>query len=495
MNGHANGPANGATETIDVAIIGAGISGLNAAYRVKTKLSEKSYKIFEARGNIGGTWDLFKYPGLRSDSDLYTFGFEWNVWPKDNPIVPGEDIREYLHKSIEKAGIDRHIAFNHKMTAMEWSSESKAWSLTLETEGQTKHVQARYIIIGTGYYDYNEPMHAEIPGLENFKGTVVHPQFWPEKLDYANKKVAIIGSGATAITLVPNMAPTAAHTTMIQRSPSYVFPLTNRSSRWMRWLVPSVMIRSHLSRLICIFLQRFSYDLCRRYPKQARRFLLWHMQKLLGNAVPVDPHFSPKYNPWDQRVCFAPDGDFFTTLRSGRADVKTGHIQTVTESSIILDNGDVVEADIIITATGLKISVASGVPIKVDGEIISIPDKFLWNGSMIQDIPNFAIMIGYTTASWTLGADATALLFTRIVRYMERRNAAVAVPRVEDPSTLTSRNMTDLNSTYLSVAQKHMPKNAEEYPWRPRASYYVDIWQAMFGRIDQGIEYIPASGK
>lgn len=491
VNGHANGFTNGNTEHLDVAIIGAGISGLNAAYRIQTKLPEFKYKIFEARDNIGGTWDLFKYPGIRSDSDFYTFGFEWNTWPKDNPIVPGEDIREYLKQSVKITGIDEQIRFHHKLTAMEWSSDNKSWTLTLEVDGQTRHVQARYIVLGTGYYDYNEPLRAEIPGIDNFKGTKIHPQFWPEKFDYTNKKVAIIGSGATAITLVPNMVPTASHVTMIQRSPTYVYALPNSTRRWWSFLLPS-FIRNRLNRWLFVFLQRISYDLCRAYPLQARSLIIRQMRRLLGGVLPVDPHFSPRYNPWEQRVCFAPDGDFFQALRTGKADVKTGKIKTVTDNSVVLENGDVVEADVLITATGLRVCVAGGVPIKVDGEKIDVGSKYFWNGSMLQDIPNLCVIIGYTNASWTLGADATALLFVRIIQYMRRRNAVAAVPRVEDPSALTPKTLMDLNSTYLEKARSLMPKTAAQYPWRPRGSYYVDIWQAMFGRIDKGIEYITA---
>ncbi|KAI7978546.1 hypothetical protein EIK77_001169 [Talaromyces pinophilus] len=490
-NGHTNGFANGASETIDVAIIGAGISGLNAGYRVQTKLPNATYQIFEGRGDIGGTWDLFKYPGIRSDSDFYTFGFEWNTWAKDNPIVPGSDIKQYLQESIKKTGIDRHIRFHHRLEAMEWSSEDQYWTLTIDAQGQTKHVRARNIIVGTGYYDYNQPLRADIAGLQNFKGQVIHPQFWPENLDYANKKIAIIGSGATAVTLVPNLSPTAAHVTMIQRSPTYVYPLPNNTRGWFSFLLPS-FIRHKLSRMFFIFLQRFSYELCRAYPRQARYLILRRMQSLLRGVLPIDPHFTPRYNPWDQRLCLAPDGDFFTALRSGKADVKTGTVKTMTENTIVLDNGEVIEADILVTATGLRISVAGGVPIKVDGEKIDVSQKFLWNGCMLQDVPNLCYVIGYINASWTLGADATALLFVRILQYMKRRNAIVAVPRVEDPSALTPKQLINMNSTYFERAQKIMPKTAEEYPWRPKGSYYVDIWQAMFGRVDKGIEYISA---
>lgn len=490
-NGHINGFANGTSETIDVAIIGAGISGINAGYRVKTKLPKATYQIFEARGDIGGTWDLFKYPGIRSDSDFYTFGFEWNTWAKDNPIVPGSDIKQYLHESIKKTGIDQHIRFHHRLEAMEWSSEDQYWTLTIDAQGQTKHVRARNIVIATGYYDYNQPLSADIPGLQNFTGQVIHPQFWPENLDYANKKVAIIGSGATAVTLVPNLSTTAAHVTMIQRSPTYVFPIPNNTRGWLSFLLPN-FIRHKLSRMLFIFLQRLTYELCRAYPRQARYVILRRIQSLLRGVLPIDPHFTPRYNPWDQRLCFAPDGDFFTALRSDKADVKTGTVKSMTGNTIVLNSGEVIEADILVTATGLRISVAGGVPIKVDGEKIDVSQKFLWNGCMLQDVPNLCYVIGYINASWTLGADATALLFVRILQYMKRRNAIVAVPRVEDPSALTPKQLINMNSTYFERAQKVMPRTAEEYPWRPKGSYYVDIWQAMFGRVDKGIEYISA---
>lgn len=493
-NGHLNGFANGATETIDVAIVGAGISGINAAYRVKTRMPDYTYSIFEARADMGGTWDLFKYPGLRSDSDFYTFGFEWNTWPKDNPIAPGGDIKDYLKLSAKKEGIDSHIKFNHRLNAMEWSTEDRFWNLTLEVQGHTKHVRARYIIIGTGYYDYKEPLRAVIPGLENFKGKVVHPQFWPEDLDYANKKVAIIGSGATAITLVPNMAPTAARVTMVQRSPSYVYPMPNSIRKMFGWLIPSIFL-SRFSRLFFIFAQRIMYEFFVAFPKISRNFILKQTKKLLGDSVAIDPHFTPKYNPWDQRVCFSPNGDFFESLRSGKADVKTGTIKTVTENSIVLDNGDVIEADIIITATGLKLAIADNIPIKVDGEKVLIPEKYFWNGSMLQDVPNLCVIIGYTNASWTLGADATVLLFIRLLKLMKRRDAVAVVPRVEDASVLTPMKLTELNSTYLTVAEKQMPKTAQQSPWRPRRSYYVDSWQAMFGRVDKCIEFIGAAKK
>jgi cation diffusion facilitator CzcD-associated flavoprotein CzcO len=490
MNGHANG----GHEHLDVAIIGAGISGINVAYRVQTKLPTYTFQIFEARDSIGGTWDLFRYPGIRSDSDFYTFGFEWNPWSEDQPIVPGEKIKTYLHRSVKQFGIDRHIRFRQRVVAADWSSDALRWTLTIDVgdEGQRRHVTARFLVLGTGYYDYKEPLKTVIPGMENFKGPTIHPQFWPQDLDYTNKKVVIIGSGATAVTLVPSLAEKAAHVTMVQRSPTYIFALPNRTRRWFSWLLPAI-IQHKLIRIGWILLQRISFLLCQAFPSQAKRLLRRTTIQKLGGALPHDPHFSPRYNPWDQRLCIAPDGDFYAAIRSGRADVKTATIRTVTDKGVQLDTGEFIEADIIVTATGLKILFAGGAQVVVDGEKVDVSDKYMWNGMMLQDVPNTAAIIGYTNASWTLGADASALLICRLLQYMDRRGATAAIPRVPATADLKPRKLMNLNSTYLEVAAKYLPKAADQWPWQPRSNYLSDLWQGMFGRIDTGLEFVAAS--
>jgi cation diffusion facilitator CzcD-associated flavoprotein CzcO len=489
MNGHANGSAD---THIDVAIIGAGISGINAAYRLQTSLPGYSYTIIEARGAVGGTWDLFRYPGLRSDSDLYTFGFAWNPWVKDNPIADGASISKYIRESAAKYGIDRHIRFHHRLIAADWSSDRRLWTLTLDADGQTRYVQARFIIYGSGYYDYNEPLPAAIPGLENFKGRTIHPQFWPEDLDYTDKKVVVIGSGATAVTLVPELAKKASHATMLQRSPTYIVSLSNKSRGWFSWLLPSI-IQHKLTRLSWAFTARLFFLFCQAFPNLAKRILRREALRQLPANIPHDPHFKPRYNPWDQRVCFCPDGDFFKALRSGRADIKTDTIRTVTEHGIELDSGETLEADIIVTATGLKMQIAGGSTIVVDGEKIDISEKFIWNGVMLQDVPNAGFVIGYTNASWTLGADATATLICRLLKYMDRRNITAAIPRVDASSKLQPRRLLNLSSTYISVAEKHLPKAADARPWLPRDNYFSDIFKAMFGRLDTGLELVVGS--
>lgn len=490
MNGHANGLATESAEThVDVAIIGAGISGINAAYRLQTSLPAYSYTIFEARGAIGGTWDLFRYPGIRSDSDLYTFGFSWHPWKKDNPIADGPSISKYIRATAARYGIDRHIRFHHRLIAADWSSDKRSWTLTVEADGQTRYFQARFVIFGTGYYDYNEPLQTVIPGLERFKGRIVHPQFWPEDLDYTDKKVVVIGSGATAVTLVPELAKRAARATMLQRSPSYIMSLPNRSRGLFSWFLPSVVYHK-LKRIGWILTSRLFYLFCQNFPNVARWVLRRRTIRQLPTHIPHDPHFKPRYNPWDQRLCICPDGDFYEALRSGRADVKTDTIRTVTEHGIDLNSGETLEADMIVTATGLKLLIAGGAQIIVDGEKIDISDKYMWNGVMLQDVPNAAYVIGYTNASWTLGADATALLVCRLLKYMERRNIVAVIPRVDDPTKLKPQKLLNLSSTYISVAEKSLPKTAQVSPWRPRDHYIRDLFKALFGRLETGLELV-----
>ncbi|KAJ5162524.1 hypothetical protein N7492_007916 [Penicillium capsulatum] len=476
----------------DVVIVGAGISGINSAYRMQTELPGYSYTILEARDDLGGTWDLFRYPGIRSDSDLFTFGFAFNPWPYDHPIAEGGDLKAYIRDTAEKFEIDREIQFRHKLESAGWSSEDHTWSLQVNADGKPATYTARFVIFGTGYYNYQQPLDAHIPGLDNFQGEIIHPQFWPEKLDYQNKKVVIIGSGATAITLLPNMAEQAERVTMLQRSPTYIINLPNRTkSWWLAYVIGSTPYRKFI-RWFSMFQARLFFLFCQRWPGAARWLMNLHTSRELPSHIPLNPHFQPRYNPWDQRLCVSPDGDFFECLRRGKADVKTDTIKTVTKKGIQLTSGDALDADIIITATGLRMQMAGGSALSVDGEKIDIGSKFLWNGVMMQDLPNATFMIGYTNASWTLGADATATFTTRLLKSLESRKLIAATPRMKpnEESTLEERNMLSLTSTYVKVAAKDIPKSANRAPWQPRDHYTKDMKFAQHGNIDNGLEYV-----
>ena len=489
MNGHANVQSE---SRFDVVVVGAGISGINAAYRLQERLPGLSYAILEARDDLGGTWDLFKYPGIRSDSDLFTFGFAFNPWNRSNPIAEGSAIKTYVRDTAEKFGIDKHILYRTKLQSADWSSEEHTWALNVDANGNPKTLTARYVIFGTGYYNYNEPLQANIPGLENFQGQIIHPQFWPEDLDYANKKVVIIGSGATAITLLPNMAEKARRVTMLQRSPTYILSLPNRSaSRWLAYILPT-SVYQRMQRAIWIITTRIFFLFCQRFPSFSRWILRLTVSRQLPGHIPHDPHFKPSYNPWDQRLCVSPDGDFFQCLRKGKADVRTDTIKTVTKKGIALNSGDSLDADIIVTATGLKLQIAGGSTVSVDGEKVDIGSKYLWNGVMLQDLPNAAFVIGYTNASWTLGADATAQFVTRLVKDMESRKLIAATPRLKSSqaSTLKERPLLNLKSTYVTVAQRTLPLAADQAPWQPRDHYSKDIQFAMKGDIDTGLEFV-----
>jgi cation diffusion facilitator CzcD-associated flavoprotein CzcO len=475
---------------VDVMIVGAGISGINAGYRVQTELPGYNYTILESRNAIGGTWDLFRYPGIRSDSDLHTFGFPWRPWSKANTIADGESIRNYVRESAEKYGIDRKIQFHHKLLAADWSTEYQNWTLAVDADGEKKIFTARFVILSTGYYDYNEPLKTEIPGIENFPGQVIHPQFWPKDLDYAGKTVVIIGSGATAITLLPNLAEKAAKVTMLQRSPSYIIalPAVDPTGNWVRRWLPT-WIAHTLVRWKFLILPFLFFKFCKAFPNAARKIIQGNTQKYLPPSIPHDPNFKPAYNPWEQRLCVCPDGDFFKALRNGNSDIVTDTIKTVTVSGIQTDSGKSIDADIIITATGLKMQLAGGARISVNRQPFDVSSKFMWKGMMLQDLPNAAFVIGYTNASWTLGADATAQAVCRLLKYLDSHKMESAVPRIPDGQKIKPTPVMNLSSTYVEKAKGQLPKAGNVAPWRPRANYLTDYWVSNYGDLTTGLEF------
>jgi len=475
---------------VDVMIVGAGISGINAGYRLQTELPGYSYAILESRNAIGGTWDLFRYPGIRSDSDLHTFGFLWRPWSKANSIADGESVRNYIRESAEKYGIDRKIQFHHRLVAADWSSKQQNWTLAVEAGGEKKLYTARFIILSTGYYDYDEPLNATIPGINKFQGQVIHPQFWPEDLDYAGKNVVIIGSGATAITLLPNLAEKATKVTMLQRSPSYIMalPAVDPAGDFMRKWLPTWMAHT-LVRWKFLVLPFLFFKFCRAFPNAGRKVIQANTERHLPPSMPHDPNFKPAYNPWEQRLCICPDGDFFKALQNGNSDIVTDTIKTVTASGIETASGKTIDTDIIVTATGLKMQLAGGSSISVDRKPIDVSTKFMWKGVMLQDMPNAAFVIGYTNASWTLGADATAQTVCRLLKHMDSHNASSAVPRVPSGQKLKPTPVLNLTSTYIEKAKGQFPKAGDVGPWQPRANYFVDYWTSNYGNVTTDLEF------
>ncbi|KAH8704245.1 hypothetical protein BGW36DRAFT_423766 [Talaromyces proteolyticus] len=479
-------PLEKVEQSFDVLIIGAGISGINSAYRLQSSFPQYRYAILEARDRIGGTWDLFRYPGIRSDSDLYTFGFPWYPWNRSNPIAEGKDILQYLNDAATEHKIKPNIYFNHHVLKAEW--DQQRWMVNVESNGIKSQFSARFIIFGTGYYDYHEPLDAEIPGLQNFQGDVIHPQFWPEKFDYTDKNIVIIGSGATAVTLLPKLSEKAAKVTMLQRSPSYVVSIPNPASHsWLGRLLPTSWVY-RFNRIRYLLIARFMFIICRRYPVASRGFLTKLMASQLPVGISVDPHFKPSYSPWEQRLCLCPDGDFFKSLRSGKGQIETGIIKTVDADGIQLTSGKKLSTDTIVTATGLKMQLAGRIDIVVNGERIDFSQKYIWNGFMLQDVPNAGFVIGYTNASWTLGAEASIAMICRILKQMESKHASVAVPTLKDPSKLETRSLMNLKSTYIARAREHMPKASSQRPWVPKEDYLSDMYFAKYGNITEGLK-------
>lgn len=474
----------------DVVIIGAGISGINAAYRIQTQAPPgTSYAIFEGRDSIGGTWDLFRYPGIRSDSDIFTFGFEWNPWAKKETLAAGPDIKEYIVQSAKSAGIDRHIRYRHKVTSANWISEDKCWEVATHKDGQEKPsvYRARFLLLGTGYYDYEQPLETVIPGIGDFQGKVIHPQFWPEDYDCTGKNIVVIGSGATAVTIVPSVADKVEHVTMLQRSPTYIFPLPKygKLTAFIFALLPRRMAQ-WLNRVTWILQSYLMIVACRNFPGLAKKLIRHVNIKLLPPDVAWDPHFKPRYNPWEQRLCASMDGDFFAAIRSGKASIVTDTIDTVTKDSIRLASGDVLRPDAIVTATGLKLKFAGGIQFSIDGKPLDATGRFAWRSCMLQDLPNLVFIVGFENASWTLGADCAAQLLTRLLWELRKKNATVATPYMENPEQMEVKPMLSLSATYLKRMNKSLPKGGTGV-WSPRNHYMADLYAAKWGDIKTGL--------
>lgn len=473
----------------DVLIVGAGISGINAACRLIDSLPNLSYTILEGRHTLGGTWDLFKYPGIRSDSDLHTFGYAFKAW-RGPAIAQGPEILKYLNKVADEYGITKHVNFHTKVREARWSSQTKLWTVDTANAqtGEEKMFRARFYWNCCGYYDYDQPLEAQIPGIESFKGTVVHPQFWKLKEEeYRGKKVAIIGSGATAITILPSLAGVAKHVTLVQRSPSYIVAANpvDPTANMLYSVLPenwaSFLIRQrNIARSYAIF------HIAKTFPHLIKNAVISAARKALPDGIAVDKHFTPRYNPWDQRMCLSPNGDFYQAIREGNASVATGNIRTITaQNQILLDSGDEIEADIIVTATGLKMQLGGGVKVLVDDVEVQTNQRYVWRGCMIEGVPNLAFTMGYTNLSWTLGSDCTAHFVVRLLTRLAQSDKRVATPEALRRDKLEEANFMDLNSTYVTKAKSVMPKVATKGPWQRRTNYWRDMWNAKYASLDQ----------
>ncbi|HET7054342.1 MAG TPA: NAD(P)/FAD-dependent oxidoreductase [Solirubrobacterales bacterium] len=478
--------AEGSSEHLDVLIVGAGLSGIGAAWHLQDRCPGKSYAILEAREDLGGTWDLFRYPGIRSDSDMHTLGYRFKPWTADRSITDGPSILEYVRETAREHGIEEKIRFGHRAVAAEWSSKEARWTVEAErADGERLRLTCDFLWTCSGYYRYDEGYTPEFEGVERFAGPVVHPQHWPEQLDYDGKRVVVIGSGATAVTLVPAMAERAAHVTMLQRSPSYVasLPAEDRIASALRRYLPERAAYAAV-RWKNVVIQTLFYQLSRRRPQLIKRLIRRGVERSLPPGYDVDKHFKPRYNPWDQRMCLVPDGDLFRAIGEGKASVVTDRIASFTERGLALESGEELEADVIVTATGLNLLFLGGMELTVDGKAVDVPATMAYKGMMLSGVPNMVFTAGYTNASWTLKADLTSEYVCRLLNHMDAHGYRRCVPEV-DPS-ITEQPLLDFTSGYVLRSLEHFPKQGSKEPWKLRQNYVLDIRTIRRGPIDDG---------
>jgi cation diffusion facilitator CzcD-associated flavoprotein CzcO len=476
-------------EHVNVLIIGAGLAGIGAAVHLQQGCPGKSYAILESRAAIGGTWDLFRYPGIRSDSDMFTLGYSFKPWLGKKSIADGESILDYIKETAEEYGVEERIRFGHKVVSADWSSAEARWTVRAERDGEPVELTCDFLYGCTGYYRYDEGFSPAFEGTERFGGRIVHPQHWPEDLDYAGKRVVVIGSGATAVTLVPALAEQAGHVTMLQRSPTYVIsrPAVDPIARVLRRLLPQKPAYAAI-RWKNVVLMLASYKASRRWPGAIRRIVRRGAQAQLPEGYDVDTHFKPRYNPWDERLCVIPGGDLFKAIGSGRAEIVTDHIETFTEKGIRLQSGRELEADVVVTATGLNLLVLGGMQILIDGKEKQISETVGYKGMMFSGIPNLALALGYTNASFTLKTDLVGDYICRLLKYMDARGYRIATPRAPGPSVETEPFI-DLKSGYVLRSLDQLPKQATTHPWRLHQNYAQDIRLLKKGPIDDEIDF------
>lgn len=476
----------------DVVVVGAGISGIGAAYHLKTFCPDRTFTILEGRPQLGGTWDLFRYPGVRSDSDMHTLGYSFKPWKARKTIADGPSILEYLHETVAEYDIERHIQFNHLVTNARWSSDDARWTVetTRADTGEALSYTCNFLFMCSGYYSYKGGYEPEFPGADRFGGPIIHPQKWPDDLDYANKKVVIIGSGATAVTLVPAMADTAASVTMLQRSPTYVVasPSEDAMANRLRKVLPE-KVAYELVRKRNVWRGDMIYQKTRTDPDKVRDMLLKEVRKELGDDYDVDTHFTPTYNPWDQRMCLVPDSDLFEALRSGKADVVTDHIETFTETGIQLESGKHLDADIIITATGLQLVTLGEMDFEIDGQAVDFSEVFTYKGLAYSDVPNLVSSFGYINASWTLRADLTCEYVCRLLNHMTETGTQICTPKLRPSDADMPRRpwIDDFSAGYMQRMMPMMPKQGDRAPWLNTQRYASDKKLFREGPIADGV--------
>jgi cation diffusion facilitator CzcD-associated flavoprotein CzcO len=475
-------------EHVDVLIVGAGLSGVGAGCHLQADCPGKSYAILESRGAIGGTWDLFRYPGIRSDSDMYTLGYSFRPWPEAKAIADGESILSYVRQTARDHGVDRRIRFNHRVVSAEWSTEDARWTVeaTRTDTQETVRLTAGFLLMCCGYYRYDEGYTPELPGTERFEGRIVHPQRWTDDVDYAGKRVVVIGSGATAVTLVPAMADSAEHVTMLQRSPSYIvsLPAVDPIARFLRRALPARLAYS-IVRWKNVLLTMLSFELSRRRPRVVKAMVRKGLERRLPPGYDIDSHFKPRYNPWDQRLCLVPDGDLFEAISDGRASVVTDRIETFTERGLRLESGAELEADVVVTATGLNLLAIGGTRLAVDGREVELSETMGYKGMMLSGVPNLAISIGYTNASWTLKCDLTCEYVCRLLNHMDEHGYLQCVPADPDPS-VEPQPFIDFSSGYVVRAIDKFPRQGSKAPWRLYQNYARDILMLRYGSVEDG---------
>ncbi len=481
------------TSHYDVIIVGAGLSGIGAAHHLQKYCPDHSFILLEMRESMGGTWDLFKYPGIRSDSDMFTLGYSFRPWKEAKAIADGPAILQYIQNTAKDGGIDQKIKYKHKVTSSNWSSEKNHWILDAEIQDDLQSVRftSNFLFMCSGYYSYDKGYMPQFKGTERFQGQIVHPQKWTEDIDYTDKKVVVIGSGATAVTLVPELAKKASKVTMLQRSPTYITTAPSKDfiANGLRRILPSKMAYA-LSRWKNILLSILFFKLARSKPQFIQKVFLKNAKKELGDGFDVEKHFKPSYNPWDQRVCLAPDGDIFESLKSGKAAIVTGHIETFTEKGIQLKSGETLEADLVVSATGLQMEILGKMQLSIDGQPLDASKRFCYRGMMFSDLPNLAMAFGYTNASWTLKCDLTCQYVCRLLNYMKKNKLQKCTPRISPEDSLDPEPLLGFTSGYVQRSLHLLPKQGKKIPWKVHQNYVLDIFNFRYSSFeDKALEF------